>query len=137
MTDACLKGMAFWYPNYNVGYYSPNPSGTPSKDIFYFEALCVVATLTHAANFRMEPSQIVIFSDNQNTVNMLSSLQAAPTYNHLLLQVSDILITHHHDLRVLHVSGQDNLVADALSHFRVADALDICPNLIVEFFQPP
>jgi len=37
--DACPEGMGFWYPELNVGFYSPTPCHEHPDLIFYFEAL--------------------------------------------------------------------------------------------------
>lgn len=39
--DACPEGMGFWYPDLNIGFYSPTPCYEHPDLIFYFEALCV------------------------------------------------------------------------------------------------
>ena len=42
-----------------------------------------------------------------------------------------------HQLRVLHVMGHDNEVADAISRRHFARALSIVPQLVFDEFQPP
>jgi hypothetical protein len=49
----------------------------------------------------------------------------------------DVLITHSVDLRVYHVPGHENVVADALSRFRNDVALQLVPDLIINTFTPP
>ena len=41
-----------------------------------------------------------------------------------------------HDVRVLHVSGVDNAVADALSRANIRRAIDLVPTLKVANFEP-
>ena len=43
--NACMKGLAFWYPSHSQGYYSPVPICSPSEIIFYFEALAITCAL--------------------------------------------------------------------------------------------
>jgi hypothetical protein len=71
----------------------------------------------------------IIFTDNSNTVDIFNTLRALPPYNHLLKTAVDILNLGDHDLRVLHVPGVDNEVADALSRAKFHHALDLTPGL--------
>ncbi|KAJ7081228.1 hypothetical protein C8R44DRAFT_895100 [Mycena epipterygia] len=62
---------------------------------------------------------------------------AEPTYNVLLKAAVDLLVAHHVDLRVLHIPGEDNKVADAISREIFILAYTIIPDLIITAFQPP
>lgn len=103
--DACPGGMGFWYPDLNIGYYSPTPSYEHPDLIFYFEALCVLSALYDAHQQTLTPGvgRFIIFTDNLNTVNIFNSLRALPDYNHLLKATVEILNYGDHDLHVLHV----------------------------------
>lgn len=135
--DACLEGMGFWYPGHRVGFYAPTPFNPPSHLIYYFEALCVVSALSHAAQHGARSSKVVIYTDNFNTVDIFSSLRCDPQLNHLLLHAVDIFMTNDLDLRVLHVQGEKNIIADAISRMNIATVLDIIPDFHLGFFQPP
>ncbi|KAJ3532167.1 hypothetical protein NMY22_g7856 [Coprinellus aureogranulatus] len=113
--DACLEGMGFWYPDHRVGFYAPTPTDPPSKLIYYFEALCVVSALTHATQNGARHARVVIYTDNFNTVDIFSSLRCDPALNHLLLHAVDTFTAYDIDLRVLHVPGEKNVIADAIS----------------------
>jgi hypothetical protein len=80
---------------------------------------------------------VVIYTDNLNTVQIFNSLACLPDYNQLLRHSVDVLLATNIDLRVLHVSGERNSVADSLSHCRFALALDTVPDLKISPFQPP
>lgn len=136
-TDACLEGMGFWYPGQRIGFYSTTPSHPPSKLIYYFEALCVVSALDHVSRFHPSASKVVIYTDNFNTVDIFSSLRCLPELNHLLLFAVDILINSNVDLRVLHVPGERNIIADAISRLRIGVVTDIIPDFKLGSFQPP
>ena len=41
------------------------------------------------------------------------------------------------DLRVFHIPGQDNIIADALSRYKNNLATLLSPNLIIGTFLPP
>ena len=136
--DACPAGMGFWYPELNVGFYSPTPCYEHPDLIFYFEALCVHSALVdcHHRTANRGTGRFIIYTDNSNTVDIFSSLQALPPYNHLLKMAMDILNLGDSDMRVLHISGVDNAVADALSRSDFQRAIDLVPSLKISPFEP-
>jgi len=75
---------------------------------------------------------VAIFSDNANTVGMFNSLRVQPDYNGLLTTAVDLLL-----LRALHIPGDDNTVANALSHCHFDITYSVVPSLCVTTFQPP
>jgi len=118
-----MDGMGYWFPDHKVGYFSPVPFSVPSDIIFYFEALCVAAALECAHLSTADGARILIYTDNMNTVDIFNSLRCKPEYNPILCFAVDILIDGDHDLRVLHVPGEANVVADALSRRQFTCAL--------------
>jgi hypothetical protein len=72
-----------------------------------------------------------------NTVEMFNSMRADPGYNTILMEAVDTLIETGISLRVFHIAGEDNTVADALSRsmFDIIRAQQ--PRLQVAIFQPP
>ena len=81
--------------------------------------------------------RLAVFTDNLNTVQMFSSLAALPSLNWMLVITVDLLIEHDIDLRVFHVSGVDNIVADHLSRLRDDEAGHCAPGITISSFQPP
>ena len=141
--DACPTGLGFWYPSFNLAFYSSTPfddlDGLVDRKgfIFYFEALCVLCALHDACiNQAKSPGRFIIYTDNLNTVDLFSSLSALPSYNILLREAVNLLLNGSHDLRVLHVPGVDNSIADALSRGDFDRALQFKPNLSIHQFQP-
>jgi len=134
--DACPLGMGFWYPEFEIGFYSPTPADINPRLIFYFEALCVLSALLDAHRRSRIESRFVIYTDNFNTVSMYNTLRALPAYNHLLKASVNIITDGDHQLRVLHVPGVDNQVADALSRLDFSRALDLIPGLRIYSFEP-
>jgi hypothetical protein len=135
--------MGFWYPTLNLAFYSSTPNddidGHVNHDgfIFYFEALCVLCALRDAcSNHAESPGCFVIYTDNLNTVNLFSSLSALPSYNVLLREAVNLLVDGSHDLRVLHVPGVNNCVADALSRADFDHTLALDPDLTIHRFEP-
>src|SRR6202522_4168731 len=135
--DACPDGMGFWYPVSKDGYYAPTPVEAPIKAIFYFETLCVLSALINVQNKASRGSKILIYTDNRNTVDIFRTLKCLPPYNSLLKQAIDILILNDYTLRVLHVKGTENIVADALSRVYFSVALQEEPELKLLTFHPP
>jgi hypothetical protein len=133
-TDACLGGIAYWFPDLALGFQCRVPDGPNTNHIFYFEALAVTCAILDECH---SLPRIVIYSDNQNTVDIWHSLKAISPYNQLLILGIDKLISSKIDARVLHVPGVDNTVADALSRYNNELALRLAPGLQIFTFQPP
>jgi hypothetical protein len=142
LCDASLGDMGFWSPQLMQGFYSPVPCETPTNTIFFFEALCVASAirwfcLTQRQHISSSPARLTIFTDNLNTVSIFNSLSATPVYNLILRTAVDNLIKHDVDLRVLHIKGELNTIADAISRRKFPHALTIHPQLTFHNFQPP
>lgn len=141
--DACLSGMGYWIPELLLGFYAPVPLERRERHIFFFEALCVVAAIRwYCHSMRSDASltrrlHLVVYTDSQNTVDIFNSLHARPEYNLLLRCSIDDLIAFDVDIRVRHIKGEDNVVADALSRRHFSKATSLCPGLVINFFTPP
>lgn len=135
--DACPEGLGFWYPDSKEGYYAPTPVIVPSGAIFYYEALCVLSALDHVQSKAQRGSKILLYTDNVNTVDIFRSLHCLLPYNQLLKSAVDILIQKNYSLHVLHVPGEQNIVANALSRVHFSVALHQEPNLKFFTFNPP
>jgi len=59
-----------------------------------------------------------------------------PEYNCIIKAAIDILLEGNHDLRVLHIAGDDNAVADVLSRSQFMRALVLQPEIRIRAFQP-
>jgi hypothetical protein len=59
-------------------------------------------------------------------------LHALPLYNEILKSAVDVLISSNFQLRVLLLPRKKNVVADALSHWKNADALAVHPDLLID-----
>jgi hypothetical protein len=76
-------------------------------------------------------------TDSLDTVHIFDSLAAGPGYNDLLKAGVDLLIEFGVDLRVIHIAGKENEVADALSRHDFDRAINLVPKLEILVFQPP
>ncbi|KIJ43519.1 hypothetical protein M422DRAFT_107813, partial [Sphaerobolus stellatus SS14] len=113
-TDACLIGMGFWSPNTSQAVYCNIPVIRNYRDIFFFEALTVLYVLYWVAEASPTVSRLAIYYDSSNTVDIFNSLRAQGIYNTLLRLSVDILKSRNLDLRVYHIPGERNNIADAL-----------------------
>jgi hypothetical protein len=132
--DACPRGMAFWYPELRLGFQCRIPAEYEAP-IFYWEAVAVACAML--CSFSNNLPRLVVFSDNQNTVDIWHSLKAVSPYNETLILAIDWLIQHETDARVLHIPGVDNVVADALSRFNNSLALRLVPGIKLGLFETP
>ena len=137
--DACLEGMGFWSPDKCVGFYSPVPKGLNEEQIFYFEALCVLSALHHIIDLQHPPqsSRILIYTDNNNTVAIFNTLCCLPRYNSILISAVDALIAGSLHLRVAHIAGELNYVADAISRNNFDLARRYVLGITISPFSPP
>jgi hypothetical protein len=115
--NACLEGMGFWVPDKCVGFYSPVPQDLTEEQIFYFEVLCVLLAIHHLIDTQepLQSSHLFIYTNNNNTVTIFNTLHCLPHYNNILIDAADTLIHNHLNLCVLHIDGELNFVADAIS----------------------
>ena len=72
-----------------------------------------------------------------NTVDLFNTLRARRAGNELLKFVVDELMTFEVDLRVVHVPGQYNQLADFLSRGQLSEAQRLRPLLQTQPYQPP
>ena len=141
-TDASSFGLAYYFPSLHLAYHAPLPANPPSDTIFWFEALAVCSAIHHAADvwardFSPKLDRLLVYTDNMNTVHMFSSLHAKPSYNPLLISSINARIHSSLDVRICHVSGDDNNVADAVSRNNFPQAIRLVPDLTILSFTPP
>jgi hypothetical protein len=138
--DASLTGLGFWSPSALHGFthaLPPPASELADHTIFWFEALCVASAIEYAASLPTVPRRLTIFTDSLDTVEIFNSLKASGTYNPILLFSCRILLEQDIDLRVYHIPGDLNVVADALSRALLHVAAQHAPRLQLFSFQPP
>lgn len=134
--DASLVGLAFWIEKSNEGFHAQVPKNIPKEKNFFREALAVVSAIQHVAP-RLSNQKLVIYSDNENTVNIFSSLGCRPEYNELLKFSIDLFIEHNIQFKVIHIPGELNQVADALSRNQFHVAKSLSNGIILSSFSPP
>jgi hypothetical protein len=135
-TDASLSGLGFWCAMGNEAYYADLPWPVPEKTIFFYEAFVVLCAIRYAIALPSKPKRLLIFSNNFNTVNMFASFSAKVAYYEILMEVSNLIRDSGTDLRVEHISGSDNLIADFLSRKNFDEVRKMFPFLPMHDFQP-
>jgi len=135
--DALLTRLGFWAPSLSQGFCHSLHSASTGGNILWFEALAVASAIEFAASLASRPSRLAVFTDSLDTVQMFDSLRASSIYNPILLSTCALLMSHSMDLRVFHIAGDRNVVADALSRGLVHVAMLAQPRLRLSSFQPP
>lgn len=135
LSDACPSGLGFWVPSTSQGFYAPSPFSTPPF-IFYLEALCALNALLHVSQSASPKAKLLLYTDNQNTVDIFSSLRCLPAYNEIIKASVVLRLDAEVDVRVLHIPGEDNQIADALSRMDFDRALRLRPSLSISSFTP-
>jgi hypothetical protein len=107
--------MGFWFPSHQQGYYSPVPEMLSHKTIFFYEALATTSAIDNLKERGTHHSKVILYTDSMNTVDIFNSLKCRTNFNPMLLYCVDTSISNGLDLRVLHVLGADNKVADTIS----------------------
>ncbi|KAJ6458825.1 hypothetical protein C8R47DRAFT_1162681 [Mycena vitilis] len=131
-------GMGFYLPALGIGYQSQLPAGiSDTLKIFFYEALCVCAAVHHAASILPRGSRLTVYTDSSNTRDIFASLKALPAYNDILKSAIDVQLQHDIELRVLHVPGDLNKVADAISRWNDELAAQLVPGISIHPFTCP
>ena len=72
-----------------------------------------------------------------NSVHMFNSCHAKPSYNPLLISSINVCTHSSLDVHVRHVAGENNTIANTISHKNFTLALHLIPNLTILSFTPP
>jgi hypothetical protein len=135
--DACLTGLAFYVPSRALAFYTPTLENGQRRHIFFWEALAVDSVVRWATELTTQPKCVLVFTNSMNTVDIFHSLKAQQEYNPLLLFTVSLLLHSSISLRVNHIPGEQNHIADALSRALFHTATGLHPGLTVQLFSPP
>jgi hypothetical protein len=135
-SDASGVGMGVWFSDENVAYQASLPDAPPGARILFFEALAACSAIHLSTRFAAV-GRISLYTDSSNTFDIFNSFAALPLYNPILQSSVDILGDSRIDLRVHHIAGEDNVVADLISRLKNDEAMYASPGLTIHPFTPP
>ncbi|KAH9950545.1 hypothetical protein B0H21DRAFT_666832, partial [Amylocystis lapponica] len=138
--DASGLGLGIYFPWRQIGLYADLPCDMPPGAIFFFEAVAACSAIHEFGRRLRGPTlrrRLAIRSDNTNTCAIFTTLRALPTHNSILKSAVDVMLAHDIDVRLTHIPGVENSVADALSRRRFDIVQRLVPDLPVEVFTPP
>ena len=125
----------FLVPEFNLGLQALVPIHSDPLNIFYYEDLVVTCCMLQAISHF--PHCLIIYTDNHNIVDIWHSLKASVPYNNLLIITIDALLEHKIDTCILHIPGDNNIIADALLRLNNALVLWLVPQFHITVFTPP
>lgn len=137
--DASDIGMAFYSPSRHIAYvYERDDDPDKAQSLItFFESLAVMCGIQWAASLPSPPRRLAIFSDSLNAVQIFSSFRARGKYAVIIMAAAESLMASSIDLRVFHIPGEDNIIADLLSRRLYSQALQHLPSLRILHFTPP
>ena len=81
---------------------------------------------------------LLIHSDSLDTVSVFDTLAASQSsHNAILLAIADIVMRTGIDVRVRHIRGVDNVMADMLSRLLFSDFQKQFPSYRIRIMEPP
>ncbi|KAI0652849.1 hypothetical protein C8Q70DRAFT_1059843 [Cubamyces menziesii] len=140
LTDASGHGLGIYFPWLRLGFHSKLPEDASKGTIFFFEALAICSAI-HRVRVWQQAGRAVrhlaILSDNTNLVSIFNSLHAEPTYNTILKSTVNIMLACDLNIRVEHIPGKHNVVADALSRGKLQLAQELVSGINLLPLTPP
>ena len=111
-------GLAFWCLALTLGFTSDILEGTPSTNIFQYEALTILSALYWAAALSTLSHFLAIFTDSLNTIQMFNTFHVLFFAYNLILFLAIHILLHSPDidLHVFHILDDCNYIANAISH---------------------
>ena len=134
---ATSTGLGIYFPQLDLAFQCAISELPPSSHINYLELLAVSSAVHAATKMDPPPTHLAVFSDSSFAVDVFNTLCAKPGFNTIVMATVDDLINHGIDLRVVHVAGASNSVADAISRFNNQAAQTLVPDLSILPFLPP
>ena len=136
--DASKEGLGFWIPQIACGFVGDAVvEDDLSFNIFFNEALTILAALHWSTSYHPIPLRLAIHTDSSNSFNVFNSLRASGPYNTILMSAAATRIEHGIDLRVFFIEGKQNVIADALSCRTLDLVRKLVPDVIIRHFTPP
>lgn len=123
--NECPSGLGMWIPKTaEASTFSIPP---PSRDIYWAELAAVVSCIK-LGSLRTGKT-IVVFTDSENVVNLFSSHRAISTVRLMFMFAIDLMLEYNLDVKVKHIPGEQNVIADCLSRDNLTIAKAKVPAL--------
>jgi hypothetical protein len=136
--DASSIGLAFYLPSHKTAYVAdPVVDQEQNYNIFFNEAVTVLAALQWAASKTPPPKCLAIHTDSTTAFAIFNTLRALDIYNPIIMALVKIRLESKINLRIFHIEGKKNIIADALSRRAFAAACMYMPELSIRHFTPP
>ena len=136
--DASKEGLAFWIPQIACGFVGDAiVEDDLSFNIFFNEALAILAALHWSTSYHPIPTRLAIHTDSSNSFNIFNSLHASGPYNTILMSATSTRIEHGIDLCVFFIEGKCNVIADASSCQTLDLVRKLVPDVTIRHFMPP
>lgn len=131
-TDACTSGLGIWLPNSMEGFHTSLP--LPARDIFWAE----LAAASHGILMGIEraATKILVCSDSSNVCDLFLSHRPSKKVSDLLSVLISKIISSKIDVRIAHIPGKKNILADALSRGMLSKVSEALPGATVLPFTP-
>ncbi len=135
--DVSAIGLAFWSPLHNVAYVAdPIVDAECHFNVFYNEAITILAALEWASSLKPPPKHLAIHMDSSTSFSIFNSLRTISLYNPIIFSSVKIRLHSKIDLHVFYIEGKKNTIADALSCCTLSLACHLAPSLKILFFMP-
>src|SRR5260221_14173993 len=136
--DVSAIGLAFWSPSHNVAHGAgPIVDAECHFNVFYNEAITILAALEWASSLKPPPKHLAIHMDSSTSFSIFNSLRTIALYNPIIFSPVKIRLHSKIDLHVFFIEGKKNTIADALSRRALSLARHLAPGLRILFFMPP
>src|SRR5260221_3645710 len=90
-SDASKDGLGFWAPkNLSMFFGDPVLHDELSFNIFFNEAIAILAAIHWSASLHPPPRRLAIHTDSSNSFNIFNSLRASDPYNSMLMSAASI-----------------------------------------------
>lgn len=145
--DACLTGIGVYIPAAHGSWGLPvsiycNLSCFNAQEIFLNKMMAILCALVwfamHPDHCGFAQPRLLIHSDNMSLVDTWNLLRTKHKFvNCLLLRSIQVVLNSAFVPRVIHIAGEQNVMADLLSRGMFADALLRCPGMQLMEMSPP
>ncbi len=135
--DTSTIGLAFWSPSHNIAFIAdPIIDVEWHFNVFYNEALTILAALQWASTLNPLPGHLAIHMDSSTSFSIFNSLCTISLYNPIIFSSVKIRLEFKINLHVFFIQGKKNTIANTLLCRALSLACQLAPGLKILFFTP-